>query len=73
LNVTGNILLAKAYQTAESSWLAPIDYSYLIFAAIWGKLLFDVWPTYLNIIGISFIAVSGILIAWRERYKAKNN
>jgi drug/metabolite transporter (DMT)-like permease len=73
LNVTGNILLAKAYQTAESSWLAPIDYSYLIFAAIWGKLLFDVWPTYLNIIGISFIAVSGILIAWRERYKAKDN
>ncbi|MDC0093353.1 DMT family transporter [Alphaproteobacteria bacterium] len=70
LNVTGNILLAKAYQTAESSWLAPIDYSYLIFAAIWGKLLFDVWPTYLNIIGISFIAVSGILIAWRERCKA---
>ena len=73
LNVIGNILLAKAYQTAESSWLAPIDYSYLIFAAIWGKLLFDVWPTYLNIIGISFIAVSGILIAWRERYKAKDN
>ena len=73
LNVTGNILLAKAYQTAESSWLAPIDYSYLIFAAIWGKLLFDVWPTYLNIIGISFIAVSGILIAWRERHKINNN
>ena len=73
LNVIGNILLAKAYQTAESSWLAPMDYSYLIFAAIWGKLLFDVWPTYLNIIGISFIAVSGILIAWRERYKIQNN
>lgn len=73
LNVIGNILLAKAYQTAESSWLAPIDYSYLIFAAIWGKLLFDIWPTYLNIIGISFIAVSGMLIAWRERIKNYNN
>ena len=73
LNVIGNILLAKAYQTAESSWLAPIDYSYLIFAAIWGKLLFDIWPTYLNIIGISFIAVSGMLIAWRERIKNFNN
>ena len=67
LNITGNILLAKAYQTAESSWLAPIDYSYLFFAIIWGKLFFDVWPTFLNLFGMSLIAISGILIAYRER------
>ena len=67
LNITGNILLAKAYQTAESSWLAPIDYSYLFFAIIWGKLFFDVWPTFLNLFGMTLIAISGILIAYRER------
>ena len=67
LNITGNILLAKAYQTAESSWLAPMDYSYLFFATIWGKLFFDVWPTLLNLIGMAFIAISGILIAYREK------
>ena len=67
LNISGNILLAKAYQTAESSWLAPMDYSYLVFAAIWGKIFFNVWPTSLNLIGMSLIAISGILIAIREQ------
>ena len=73
LNISGNILLAKAYQTAESSWLAPMDYSYLVFAAIWGKIFFGVWPTLLNLIGMFFIAFSGILIAFRERRKLKSN
>ena len=73
LNISGNILLAKAYQTAESSWLAPMDYSYLVFASIWGKIFFGVWPTLLNLIGMFFIAFSGILIAFREQRKLKSN
>ena len=73
LNIIGNILLAKAYQTAESSWLAPMDYSYLVFAAIWGKIFFGVWPTFLNLFGMFFIAFSGILIALREQRKMKIN
>ena len=72
LNITGNMLLAKAYQTAESSWLAPMDYSYLVFAAIWGKLFFGDWPSYSNIFGMFLIAFSGILIAFREQIKTKN-
>jgi drug/metabolite transporter (DMT)-like permease len=69
LNLFGNLSLAKAYQSAESSWLAPLDYSYLFFAAIWSKLLFGFWPTTMNLVGICFIAFSGILIAWREKVK----
>ena len=66
------MLLAKAYQTAESSWLAPMDYSYLVFATIWGKIFFGVWPSYSNTFGMFLIAFSGILIAYREKIKTKN-
>ena len=72
LNISGNMLLAKAYQTAESSWLAPMDYSYLVFATIWGKIFFGVWPSYSNTFGMFLIASSGILIAFREQIKTKN-
>ena len=45
LNLTGNICISRAYQTADASWLAPMDYSYLIFAAIWSRIIFNQWPS----------------------------
>jgi S-adenosylmethionine uptake transporter len=66
MNLFGNICLARAYQTADSSWLAPLDFSYLLFAAIWGRILFDSWPTSQAIFGMGLIATGGIITAWRE-------
>jgi len=67
LNLTGNICLSKAYQTADSSWLAPLDFSYLLFAAIWSRILFDQWPSGQAVIGMILIATAGAVTAWRER------
>jgi drug/metabolite transporter (DMT)-like permease len=67
LNLSGNICLARAYQTADSSWLAPIDFSYLLFAAIWGRVIFDVWPPQQSLIGMGLIAFAGMVTAWREQ------
>lgn len=67
LNATANVLLTKAYQSAESSWLAPFDYSYLIFAALMGLLLFGTLPGPLQVLGMAMIAASGMFTAWRER------
>ena len=69
LNLSGNICLARAYQTADSSWLAPLDFSYLLFAAIWGRLLFDHWPTSQALSGMILIAIAGIVTVWREGRK----
>ncbi|MXY65384.1 MAG: hypothetical protein F4206_10565 [Gammaproteobacteria bacterium] len=66
LNFTGNLCLGRAYQTADSSWLAPLDFSYLLFAVFWGKALFDTWPTMSAIAGMAFIGTAGVLTAWRE-------
>jgi len=67
LNLSGNICLARAYQTADSSWLAPIDFTYLLFAAFWGRVIFDAWPPQQALLGMSLIAFAGILTAWREQ------
>ena len=72
LNIIGNLALAKAYQNAESSWLAPLDYFYLVFACLWSKLVFDVWPENTEFAGIFLIVTSGLIITYRERVNNKN-
>ncbi len=72
LNIIGNLALAKAYQNAESSWLAPLDYFYLVFACLWSKLVFNVWPEKIEFVGMLLIVCSGLIIAYREKVKNKN-
>ena len=67
INLVANICLAKAYQTAEVSWLVPFDYSYLIFAAFWGFVVWGQVPDLFSTLGMSLIAGSGVFVAWRER------
>jgi drug/metabolite transporter (DMT)-like permease len=72
LNLTGNICLSRAYQTADASWLAPMDFSYLVFAAFWSRVIFDRWPTQPAVIGMSLIGIAGVITAWRERVAARH-
>ncbi|MEM9043166.1 MAG: DMT family transporter [Pseudomonadota bacterium] len=73
LNLSSNIALAKAYQSAEASWLAPFDYSYLIFATLWGWILFTDLPDLWMGLGMTLIAVAGIFTAWRENQKNRSS
>ena len=67
LNLVANVSMAKAYQSAESSWLAPFDYTYLIFATFWAVVVWAQVPDAMTIAGMALIAVSGGFVAWRER------
>jgi drug/metabolite transporter (DMT)-like permease len=71
LNLTGNICISRAYQTADASWLAPMDYSYLIFAAIWSRIIFNQWPSEQALIGMAMIGLAGGVTTWREKVKAE--
>ena len=62
-NLSGNLCLVKAYQTSESSFLAPLDFLYLIFAIFWGKIIFNTLPDKLGLFGIFLILISGIIVA----------
>lgn len=62
-NLSGNLCLVKAYQTSESSFLAPLDFLYLIFAIFWGKIIFNTLPDTLGLFGIFLILISGVIVA----------
>ena len=69
LNLAGNICLSRAYQTADASMLAPLDFVYLLFAAVWSRILFDQWPSAVALAGMTLIASAGALTAWREHVR----
>ena len=54
--------VAKAYQIAAPSIVATFDYSYLVFAALWGFILFSETLETATVIGMMLIAVAGILV-----------
>ena len=55
-----------AYQNSEASFLAPLEYSYLIFAAFIDLVIWDFVPSGSQMLGALIIVISGATIAWRE-------
>jgi drug/metabolite transporter (DMT)-like permease len=57
--------LAAAYQAAPPVTVATFDYSYLIFATIWGYAIFSQVPDPPTILGMMLIAGGGLLVIRR--------
>lgn len=72
LNLSANIGLSKAYQSADSTWLAPFDYAYIAFATFWGFVLWNEVPDQFIIFGVILIAGSGLSVIWKERLESKS-
>tara|TARA_B100000700_G_scaffold39766_2_gene40151 strand:+ start:15382 stop:16293 length:912 start_codon:yes stop_codon:yes gene_type:complete len=66
LMVTVNTGVARAYQIAPSSLVGTFDYAYLLFAAVWGLVLFDEVPDRLSVMGMGVILIAGGLVMRRR-------
>lgn len=66
VGITGTIgqyYITRAYTLAPPGIVAPIDYTRIVFSAIFGIVLGDTLPNIFIISGMFFIILSGVLIA----------
>lgn len=62
----GQYCLLSAYRAAPAAYVAPMQYSQLLWAVLIGALWFGERPDGLTVLGALVIVVSGLLIVWRE-------
>lgn len=60
------LLIIAAYRAAPAVIVAPMQYSQIIWAAIYGASFFDERPDFWTVIGTAIIVASGIYIVLRE-------
>ena len=65
----GMYFIARAYSTAETSVVAPFEYTNLPINVLWDFLLWHVVPTWLTWAGALLTIFSGIYVLYRERWK----
>ena len=66
MGFVAGLFLIMAYKTSEAVIVAPMQYSQIIWAAVFGYLIFDEALDLPTIIGASVIILSGIYILLRE-------
>jgi drug/metabolite transporter (DMT)-like permease len=61
------ILFINAYRLAETNFVAPFEYSAMIWAVVFGLVLFNDFPDNYTWIGATIVIVAGILMILRDR------
>ena len=72
LAVLGQMLLIFAYRNAPAQYIAPFQYSQMLWAVLFGYLFFNESPNNSVWLGSGVIILSGIMIVWREMAVSAN-
>jgi drug/metabolite transporter (DMT)-like permease len=67
----GHLLLSFAFKYAPPSVLAPFDYTALVWAGLFGWVLFAQLPDQVALIGMSLIVAAGLIVIYREAVAAR--
>ena len=63
----GHVLSIQAYRTAPASFVSVFEYSYFVWAILFGYVFWQETPDALTLLGISILVGAGLYITWRER------
>ena len=59
-------LTIRAYKSGEAVVVAPMQYSQILWAVLFGAVLFDEWPDGATLLGAGVVIASGLYIVLRE-------
>ena len=62
-----HIAVNKALKVAPASVIMPYQYTQIVWAVLFGFVIFGDWPDPMMLIGSAFIIVAGLFIFWREQ------
>lgn len=67
----GHILMTLALRHTPASVAAPFNYTGLVWAAMWGLVVFGEFPDVWTWVGAAVIIGAGLYVWWRERQRAR--
>jgi drug/metabolite transporter (DMT)-like permease len=67
LGGVGQILMTQSFRLADTSIIAPFEYTTMIWALLIGWFAFGELPTLAVSIGAGIVAAAGLFVVWRER------
>ena len=71
MSTLSQLALIRAYRVSTAGVIAPFQYTQIIWAILFGSLLFGEVPDAFVLVGSTLIITSGIFIIWRE-YKVES-
>jgi drug/metabolite transporter (DMT)-like permease len=71
LGTGAQLCLIRSFSTAEASVVAPFAYLGIVFAAIWGAVLYGEFPDQWSVIGALVIIAAGLYVWHRETQAAR--
>jgi len=66
LSVISQSLMIQAYRTSEAQFVAPMQYSQMLWALVYGAVIFHEPVDRTVLLGSAVIVCSGLLFIWRE-------
>lgn len=71
IGTTCQLFIGASLRFAPVSTVIVMDYSAIVWAALYGWMIWDHLPTIATLLGAPLIIAAGIIIAWREHRLAK--